>query len=254
MPIEIHTSGDLIIIPTAADGHVHFREPGYEEAEDFRTGGRGALRGGVTEVVDMPNNPDQPTDTYWRVMEKVQILTEEQPFVDTGLSLKAIHQSAREMAKTANFIFFNKAYMNITTGEDDPANDFSWVFKMNPRKVPMVIHAEGPDRAAYGLRLAEKNGLTVILAHTTADQLGVLRDFKSRRLDKVFGEVTPHHLLLAQEDITSLPSPELGYMKPFLQDRAAVERLWKEGIETGLLDTVGSDHAAHTPEKKAAGA
>jgi len=251
MAIETRTPSGLIIIPAAADGHVHGRDPGYTEAEDYRSLSRGAARGGVTEILDMPNNPDRPTDTYERVMEKVQILTDNPPYVDIGLSLKATHQSTREMTKAADLVHFDKAYMDITTGEDDPANDFSHVFRMNPRKVPIVIHAEGPKRAAYALGLAEQNGLIAILAHTTADQLGVLREFRERRPEQVFGEVTPHHLTLAQEDVPSLPIPGLGYMKPFLQDRESIEQLW-DAIKSRLLSTIGTDHAPHPKEKKLA--
>lgn len=248
--MAIETRRNLKRFRAAADGHVHFREPGNEAAEDFRSGSRGAARGGVTEVLDMPNNPGNPTDTLYAVRHKIQLLTDNPPFVDIGLSLKATRQSTREMAKAASLVHFNKAYMDITTEVDNPDDDFSEVFGMNPIEVPVEAHAEGPERAEYAFQLAEINELTIILAHTTADQLGVLREYKRRRPTKVFGEVAPHHLTLPEEDIPSLPIPGLGYMKPFLQSRAAIEQLWEEGVKTRLLSTIGTDHAPHTPEAK----
>src|SRR5215469_11550894 len=43
------------VLPGVIDGHVHFREPGSEYKEDFHTGSRAAVMGGVTTVLDMPN-------------------------------------------------------------------------------------------------------------------------------------------------------------------------------------------------------
>lgn len=51
---EIDASG-LWVIPGAVDVHVHFREPGLTDKEDFMTGSAAAAVGGVTTVLDMPN-------------------------------------------------------------------------------------------------------------------------------------------------------------------------------------------------------
>src|SRR5579863_9073172 len=45
----------LHVLPGVIDSHVHFREPGKENREDFESGTRGAVLGGVTCVFDMPN-------------------------------------------------------------------------------------------------------------------------------------------------------------------------------------------------------
>ena len=50
---------DGIILPSALDMHVHFRDPGYPNKEDWKSGSESAACGGVTAVVDMPN-----TDPY----------------------------------------------------------------------------------------------------------------------------------------------------------------------------------------------
>ena len=51
---EIDAKGKHIL-PGLIDGHVHFREPGLTHKEDFGTGSRAAVCGGITFVVDMPN-------------------------------------------------------------------------------------------------------------------------------------------------------------------------------------------------------
>src|SRR5690554_5675471 len=45
----------LWLLPGAVDVHVHFRDPGLVESEDFLTGSAAAALGGVTTVLDMPN-------------------------------------------------------------------------------------------------------------------------------------------------------------------------------------------------------
>src|SRR5947208_7611043 len=53
------------VLPGVIDGHVHFREPGLEYKEDFQTGSRAAVMGGVTTVLDMPNTlPTTSTPEY----------------------------------------------------------------------------------------------------------------------------------------------------------------------------------------------
>ena len=53
-----HTVFTGVILPSAFDMHVHFRDPGYAHKEDWKSGSESAAAGGVTAVVDMPNtNP-----------------------------------------------------------------------------------------------------------------------------------------------------------------------------------------------------
>ncbi|MBU2052416.1 amidohydrolase family protein, partial [Patescibacteria group bacterium] len=47
----------LIRLPGLIDPHVHLREPGATQKEDFGTGTKAAIAGGYTQVLDMPNNP-----------------------------------------------------------------------------------------------------------------------------------------------------------------------------------------------------
>jgi dihydroorotase len=71
------------LLPGCIDVHVHFREPGMTQKEDFGTGTAAAAAGGVTCVFDMPNTVP-PTDTAARLREK-QALAEEKALVDFGL-------------------------------------------------------------------------------------------------------------------------------------------------------------------------
>jgi dihydroorotase len=60
----------LLIFPGLIDCHVHFREPGMEEAEDMTSGSESALHGGVTTVCDMPNTTPA-TNTIGALEDKI---------------------------------------------------------------------------------------------------------------------------------------------------------------------------------------
>src|SRR5215210_1827241 len=53
--VEEYDASGKYVLPGVIDGHVHFREPGLEYKEDFHSGSRSAVMGGVTTVLDMPN-------------------------------------------------------------------------------------------------------------------------------------------------------------------------------------------------------
>ena len=56
-------------LPGLIDPHVHLRDPGQTEKEDFYTGTAAALAGGFSAIVDMPNNK-VPITTKEKLEEK----------------------------------------------------------------------------------------------------------------------------------------------------------------------------------------
>lgn len=62
----------LIRLPGLIDVHVHLRDPGQTDKEDFTTGTSAALAGGFVTVLDMPNNVI-PVTTIQRLREKQRI-------------------------------------------------------------------------------------------------------------------------------------------------------------------------------------
>src|SRR5207249_35599 len=96
---EVLDASGLYVLPGVIDGHVHFREPGLEYKEDFGTGSRSAVMGGVTTVVDMPNTLP-PTSTAELVEQKRQ-LAEAKAYCDLGLFGLLVQDSVEQLRPMA---------------------------------------------------------------------------------------------------------------------------------------------------------
>src|SRR5699024_5136527 len=76
----------------------------------------------------------------------------------------------------------------------------------------------------------------------------VIRDAKKAGI-RVTAEVTPHHLLLNEDDIGE---DDANYkMNPPLRSREDQKALF-EGLLDGTIDFIATDHAPHTEEEKSA--
>jgi dihydroorotase len=108
--------GDKLIIPAGIDIHVHFRDPGYTNKEDFGTGTMAAAFGGYGCVFDMPNtNP--PVISKETILDKVKVATKK-AYIDFGIysSLKP-KASGDEIKSIASECTGFKIYLASTTGQ-----------------------------------------------------------------------------------------------------------------------------------------
>ena len=118
---KTHISGDETIdiknnylLPGFIDPHVHFRDPGLTQKEDFKPGSLSAANGGFTTIIDMPNTLPK-TNTYKALKQKIKI-AEEKSVVN--FELQAGHNTLEEMEKMVklNPIAF-KIFMDLETDE-----------------------------------------------------------------------------------------------------------------------------------------
>jgi len=75
-PIKADESIDIennYILPGFIDPHIHFRDPGLTQKENFKTGSLSAVNGGFTTVFDMPNTLPK-TNTYKALKKKLKSL------------------------------------------------------------------------------------------------------------------------------------------------------------------------------------
>ena len=140
-------------------------------------------------------------------------------------------------------------FCNATTGDlllDDQTQREKH-FQAWPASRVIAVHAEG-ETVLDILALVRKYRKRTHFVHiSTAEEIGFLRAAKEEGLPISAG-VCPHHLYLTENDLPALGSH--GLMKPTLKTPRDRDALW-EGLRTGIVDVVESDHAPHTLEEKA---
>lgn len=239
----------LVVLPGMIDGHVHMREPGLTSKEDFRTGSMAAAHGGITSFIDMPNTKP-PTFTKRLLEEKAGLARKS--IVNYGFHMGTNGRNTRSISlmvknsRNDEMPFASvKVYMNETTGmlKISSPELIRRVFNSSQR---IAVHAEG-EKVHEAIELSKEKGNMLYLCHLSlAEELRMVEEAKKK--NKVYAEVTPHHLFLKRRkgDILRLMKPELKSEK----ERIA---LW-QGLKRGVIDTIGTDHAPHTIEDKENGA
>ena len=234
---------NILRLPGLIDVHVHLREPGGEQKEDFETGTKAAVAGGYTQILDMPNNIP-PTTTPQALDDKIA-RTKGRIWCDLGFNFGATRQSANYFKNIYQKAFGLKVYMNQTTGPllIDKFADQDFIFKLWPSSLPIMIHAEG-ETIKIAIQLAKKHKKSIHICHVTADQLEEIEGAKKNKL-KITCEVCPHHLFLTQDDLKKLGP--IGVMKPQLLSQVDQKKLWQN---IDKIDMIATDHAPHTLEEK----
>lgn len=234
----------MITLPGLIDPHVHFRDPGQTQKEDFYTGTSAALAGGYTTVFDMPNNK-VPITTVERLSEKISIASGK-IVCDVGFHFGSLGDNLEEFEKVKDLVIGLKLYLNDTTGHFFiERQKLAEIFNAwNVTRKPILFHAED-DAVAAVIELVRQTGQQAHFCHiSTADDLRQIIRAKKENLPISCG-VTPHHLFLTDEDIKVLGP--FGRMKPSLKPKNDQEFLWKN---IAYVDCVESDHAPHTKEEK----
>ena len=265
----------LHVLPGVVDSQVHFREPGNEHKEDLETGSRAAVMGGVTAVFEMPNTNPLTTDAD-ALADKIG-RAHHRMFCDFAFYMGGTRDNAGELRELERLpgCCGVKVFMGSSTGsllvEDDDgvaavlanitrraAFHSEDEFRLRERVGEQIegdpsSHPVWRDvRAAVMcterlLRLAREAGKRVHVLHiSTAEEMRLLADNK----DVASVEATPQHLTLAGPDAYDRLGT-LAQMNPPLRGEANRAGIWW-GLERGVVDVLGSDHAPHTLEEKAA--
>ncbi len=233
----------IIKLPGLVDVHVHLREPGATQKEDFYTGTQAAVAGGYTQVLDMPNNTP-PTITLVELEKKAK-LAQGKIWCDVGFNFGATSQSAKYFQKVVQKAFGLKVYMNQTTGPllIDKLADRELIFKSWPGPLPIMVHAEG-ETVEIAIKLAKKYKKALHVCHVAYDQIKKIEIARKEGVE-ISCEVCPHHLFLNKEDAKKLGP--LGMMKPPLLTESDQQKLLNN---LDKIDLISTDHAPHTLEEK----
>ncbi|MCX7591064.1 MAG: dihydroorotase [Kiritimatiellae bacterium] len=273
-PCLLDASG-LVLVPGLIDLHVHFREPGGEEAETVLSGARAAAHGGFTVVVTMPNT-HPPVDTpelIGYVADKgrkaglVRVLPAacatrnragEEPadiealaragavaFTDDGdnLSREGVLRAVATAARRQKRPVLDHAL--------DPEIARSGVMRAGPRATSLGLPGIPPEAEARAIerdgRASRETGCHIHIQHiSTAAGIEALRQAR-RAGAKLSAEVTPHHIALCDEDVNGSDAnyklnPPLGSY----EDREALVH----AVADGTIEAFATDHAPHSERAK----
>lgn len=260
----------LFILPGAIDMHVHFRDPGFPQKEDFHTGSCAAAAGGITTVVDMPNT--LPPTLTCQALEEKRAIAAAKSVVNYGFYIALSEDNIEEVKKAKN-IAGVKLFLGSTTGNllvqkleaieqllklgkfvITHAEDES-IIKGNAEKFkdaldPKVHSLIRSPKAAYEsvksiLHLAKKHDARIHITHaSTAGEVELLRKFKG---SKVSADCTTHHLYLNEDAYAK--SGNFVKMNPPLRSEEDRQALW-EALKDGTIQAVDTDHAPHTKAEK----
>ena len=286
---EVRELAGKHVIAGGIDAHVHFREPGLTHKADIYTESRAALAGGVTTVFDMPNtNP--PTVTAEALKDKLAIAEEKSVVKtgfhigatnsNAEMICKLVREGDAETGIRPEDIAGVKVFMGSSTGNMlvDEKSTLDMLFAIKEK--PVLVHCEDEQtikenlQAAvekYGedipfeehenirsrkacikssiraLELAIKHGTRLVLCHiSTKEEIEMVRAAKSNNPD-IIAETSCNYLWFSNEDYTRLGSR--AKCNPSVKTPADREAL-REALATGLIDTIGSDHAPHLPSEK----
>lgn len=238
---------EYLKLPYLIDPHVHCRDFGQAHKETYQTATEAALAGGITQIFDMPNN-SVLTDSLRRIEEKKE-LASNQIVADLGIYLGTLGDEKQNFKECIDHVLGLKIYMGETTGgyivKDYDRLDH--IFKSWDCPKPILVHIEG-DTLKTVIELAEKYDRKLYVCHLSKkSEVKLVDTAKQKRPEKVFAEVTPHHLFL-MEDINK-KDPYKQMKPPLCSTDEDKKALWL-GVKSGVIDTIGSDHAPHTKTEK----
>ena len=272
---EIDARG-LILFPGFIDMHVHLREPGREDAETIESGTNAAARGGFTAVACMPNtqpvNDSEAVTAF--ILERAREVSKIAVYPIGAITKGSQGKMLAEIGE-----MYRAGIVAISDDGQSPQNsqimrramEYSRLFSL-----PVIDHCEDKDLSAggamnegYHSTLLGLRGINpaaeevhvardAILARETGAQLHIAHISTRHSLEKVVRakkedkipitcEVTPHHLLLTEAQVTSYDTNTK--MNPPLRTQEDVDAL-VQAVTSGDIDAIATDHAPHNINDK----
>jgi dihydroorotase len=263
-----------VVAAGLVDLHTHLREPGHEEAETIETGSRGAVLGGFTTVVAMPNT--EPAIDGAAVVREVQEIGAKalchvevagaitvgrlglrlapmaemaalgvRIFTDDGRGV----QDARVMRRALEYA----ADLGVTLAqhcEDEvlagggAMHEGEWSSRLGLPGQP----AEAEELMVMrDLALARLVGTRVHFQHLSTMGSVALVAAARHRGQAVTAEATPHHFTLTHGSCRGYDP--VFKVNPPLRTDADVHAV-RAGLADGTIDVIATDHAPHPPQAK----
>ncbi|WP_296844655.1 dihydroorotase family protein [uncultured Methanobrevibacter sp.] len=278
-PLEAAETIDIegnYVLPGFIDPHIHFRDPGLTQKEDFKTGSMAAANGGFATVIDMPNTLPK-TNTYRALEEKIKIAKSKSV---VNFELQVGHSDLDEMKKMMKLnpisvkvfmdlesdeslekIFHDLSILKETTSynglvathcekksiveseterlkqnEENPAIDYTYA---RPTK-------SEDESVKQAIKLARANDLRLHICHLSSSKSLSIAKSASKSMP-ISWEFTPHHLLLDNSAYNIYGT----FIKTNPPLRPEADSVRISDLDEGSI--IGTDHAPHTLEDKTKG-
>ncbi len=270
---EIVDCTGLHLLPGVMDTQVHFREPGLTHKEDLETGSLSAVMGGVTSVFEMPNT--NPLTTTAEALADKLARAKGRMHCDHAFFIGGTHENAADLPELERLpgcagvkVFMGSSTGSLLVDDDEGVRNILKVIRrraafhsedeprLNERRNlqvagdaashPVWRDVEAAMKSTRRLvALARETGARIHVLHiSTGEEMRFLADHK----DVATVEATPHHLTLDDSLYATLGTKI--QMNPPVRGAEHRDVIWW-GVQQGIVDVLGSDHAPHTLEEKA---
>ena len=277
---EVFDASGKYVFPGLIDDQVHFREPGLTHKATIETESKAALAGGITSFLEMPNtNPQTTTIKEWEFKNKLAAKTS---YANYGFMFGGTNNNLDQILKLdSKRVPALKLFLGSSTGNmlvDNPEvlknifENTDLVIAVhcedettirNNLKVAKVKYGENipidqhpvirSEKACYlsssqAISLAKETGARLHVFHiSTAKELSLFRNDIPLKDKKITAEVCIHHLWFNSKDYKTKGT--LIKWNPAIKTLNDSEALW-DGLNSGLLDVLATDHAPHTIKEK----
>jgi dihydroorotase len=272
---EVVDADGLHAFPAFVDPHVHLRTPGREDEEDIDSGTRAAAAGGFCAILAQPNTAP-PVDSA-PVLRSLRERARAEARIPTGfLATITVGQRGEQLAEMAELAAAGAAGF---TDDGLPVRSAGVMrqalqYQRLARR-PLALHEEDPSLSGHGVMhegavsallglagipsvsestmvardcaLAAYEEGQIHVQHVSARETVEVIERARAAGTRVTSEATPHHLLLTDEAVRSLDTNMK--MNPPLRAEAD-RRALIEGLRSGAIDCVATDHAPHAREEK----
>ncbi len=267
---------DLAVLPGFCDVHVHFREPGFSYKETIHSGSLAAAHGGHTAVCTMPNLDPVP-DSIQHLKVQTDIIARDAVISVYPYGAITKGEQGKELADMDDIANSVIAFSDDGKGVQDEGMMRAAMQKAKALGKIIAAHCEvdsllcggyihdGVYAKAHGhkgicgkseyaqierdIKLADETKCKYHVCHISCrESVELIRDAKKSGVD-ITCETAPHYLILDENDLVEDGRFKMNPPLRSSADRAALI----EGVESGVIDMIATDHAPHSVEEKSRG-
>jgi dihydroorotase len=263
------------LLPAFFDPHVHLRTPGQEHKEDLDSGTRAAAAGGFAAVLAMPNTePALDSAPLLRSLRdtaarEARVAIGFMPAITRGLAGEQLTEMAE--LREAGAVGF--------TDDGRPVTSAGMLRKaLQYQRLcggVIALHEEDPTLSRGGAMLEGAvsaalgiGGIPSISESTMVARDAAIAGYEDARVHfqhlscaasvqavayakqrgwRVSAEASPHHLLLSEDAVRGMDT-RMKMNPPLATDED--RRALIDGLRSGAIDCVATDHAPHAREEK----